>query len=802
MNLPVNFIPHTLLRPRGIGTSVSIASRATEVILRALSLLSKRPDFYFSVDSAWAVCGLAARQPDARDGIAELAETKRLSVGMSWGGIEWLTHPEVFIRDLQIGFDSLAVVGVVPTVVVLRSAELSGVLRVLDGAGVNTIVSTQPGGVPSDLPRHIDLTRHRDLALDAASGDPIGRRDAEKKLKETTEVIPLGEELWSPTEDLLRELGEWAEDASFQIAYSTWDGARQPDEPEVESQQTTDSLRGVILPGVYAQLSDVSRTLLRAERILAMTELLGVTKPDRTTALDTLWKRHLEDLSGDYLGSADRAKRDELRVSCEGLSAQAKNLQDDAERLIASSVSAGEGPDGIISLVVFNPSSRARSEAVETDIIYYGENRATAFDRYEFYRLVDADGAVVPVEEIGGKQVETAEIRIRFVAGDVPAFGYKTFYFVPKPSVSPGQMIPIQAPGAMIPDFPEPKFAIDDVEDRISEPRRGLRLARTFATGVFSLAVDEITGRADLIHRKSGRSLLAGLRIEGREDSLRSAPGTFDPTGRLFAHNIERVDLVESGEVSARIEIVGKIGSSPVTVGLRVYADLPIVDVDVAVSWRDRVPMLLELCAPLAATLAGGMYDLPYSSGTWTRTGEDIRAQRWVTADGDGQGIRIASDRTPLVISNTEIRSPLLFSTPDPASYAYNKMWLAYPDRVLYGFRITLTDTGVCPVCDELNETFSLQPVYDRAAARTRPASGSALSVSSDSVRLSALRQVPGGIEARLYDVSGKGGSAKLQVPASVSEMTETDLRGTPIAKATDTVSLGPNEMKSIRLEV
>jgi len=154
------------------------------------------------------------------------------------------------------------------------------------------------------------------------------------------------------------------------------------------------------------------------------------------------------------------------------------------------------------------------------------------------------------------------------------------------------------------------------------------------------------------------------------------------------------------------------------------------------------------------------------------------------------------------VISDAEIRSPLLFSTPDPASYAYNKMWFAYPDRVAYRFRITLTDTGVCPIYDELNETFSLQPVYDRAAARTRPASDSALSVSSDSIRLSGLRQVSNGIEARLYDVSGRGGSAKLQVPSSVSEMIETDLRGTQIAKATDTVSLDPNEIKSIRLVI
>jgi hypothetical protein len=644
-----------------------------------------------------------------------------------------------------------------------------------------------------------DLSGFGNLALRAASQNPLGQRDVEKKLNSCERAVPLGEELWCPTESALDGIAVWAEDASLPLTYEIWDGQQTVggEPPEETSAVPGRIYKEALQPGIWADLTRVSASLLRAERILAMATLMGNGAGERRDEIEALWKRHLEDLSGTYVGSGDVEKRVDLGASCKESETRLNRLQTDVEYEIASSVPVGKGPDGIVSIVVFNPSGHARSESVEASVIYYGESRATDFDRYEFYRLVDAEGNVVSVEEIGGKQVETAEIKIRFVAFDVPGCGYKTYYLVPKPTQTLGQPapVPIQAPGAMVPAFPEPSFAIDDVEELISEPRRGLRLGRVFQTGLFALAVDDVTGRIDLSDRARETPLIEGLRVEGREDSLKSVPGSFDPTGRVFPLSVDRIDLIESGEVSALLLVSGRIASSLVELRLRLFAELPTIEIDVSVDWDDSLPMLLELCASFSEELDHGSYAVPFGSRAWRADDSDLDAGRWVTAEGTSPGVCFSSERTTLTISHREIRSPLLLSSPDPASYAYNKMWMSYPDRVDYGFRIRMGSTPP-PATSEWVETFTSQCIYDRTTPRTRLASDGVLCVGSDDLRVSSIRPVKGGVEARFFCVSEEPGDTGFQVSGIPSRHESIDLYGRKIEGGGGAVG---GEIKSIR---
>ena len=767
-----------------------------------MDLCEQRQDFRFSVDSVWALDQMTARCPSVRERVSELANRGALTFGLAWSGVEWIPHPECFVRDLQVGALTLKDFGLTSCSLAVRSSAYGHFKGIVRQAGVDQLVLV--AGVElgvCDLPV-LDLSSFGDLALRAAGKDPLGQRDAEKKLAITQDAIPAGEELWCPTVTLLDDLAAWAEDASLPLCYATWDGQATESHTSLEKADASfKSYREALQPGIHADLTRVSAELLRAERILSIATLLGDDVSKCRPEIEALWKRHLEDLSGTYVGSGDQVKQDALTTSCEELQSSTKRLQTDVEYEIASSVDFGQGPDGIVSIVVFNPSARDRSEAVEANVIYYGANRATEFDRYEFYRLVDSEGNVVPSEEIGGKQAETAEIKIRFVACDVPASGYKTYYLVPKPRVTSGQPTPvsIQAPGGMVPDFPEPSFAIDDVEERISEPRRGLRLGRTFQVGAITLAVDDVTGQIDLSDRRRGMKLVEGLRVEGREDSLKSGPGTFDPTGRIFPYSVDRIDLIESGEVSAQLLVSGRIASSKVELRLRLFAELPFVDIDVSVEWKEQLPMLLELCAPLSGALGGGSYDLPFASKKWEVSDFEVVADRWVTAKCESAGICFSSERTSLIVSGSEIRSPLLLSSPDPASYAYNKVWMSYPVRVNYGFRFFLGKPPDRVLVDEWVECFSAQCIYDRATPRTRPASESVFRVASDNVCVSSLRPVEGGVEARVFDSVGEGCEADLEVGKTAARLEVIDLHGRTIEVIDRSVSFSPGEIKSLR---
>ncbi|MEE2754541.1 MAG: hypothetical protein VX910_11205, partial [Candidatus Latescibacterota bacterium] len=622
----------------------------------------RRQEFRFSIDSVWALDHVAARSSDFRVQFTALAKGGALSIGQAWSGIEWYPHQECFVRDLQIGFGALDDLGLHSRTVVLRSSESDQWEPLLPHLDVGQLILTDGRGSGDTGIPVFDLSDFGNLALRAASQNFQAQRDVEKKLKSCERAVPLGEELWCPTESALDGFADWAENASQSFIYEIWDDQQivWNEPPEKTSPPPGRIFREALQPGIWSDLTSVTASLLRAERVLAMASLMGNEVDERRDEIEALWKRHLEDLSGTYVGSGDDEKRLDLDASCKESQTRLNRLQTDVEYEIASSVPAGEGPDGIVSIVVFNPSAHVRSESVEVSVIYYGESRATDFDRYEFYRLVDEEGNVVSVEEIGGKQAETAEIKIRFVAFDVPGCGYKTYYLVPKPTQVPGQTapVPIQAPGSMVPAFPEPSFAIDDVEELISEPRRGLRLSRVFQTELFSLAVDDVTGRIDLSDRVRETPLIEGLRVEGREDSLKSAPGSFDPTGRVFPLSVDRIDLIESGEVSARLLVSGRIASSRVELKLRLFAELPTIEIDVSVEWNDSLPMLLELCASFSEELDHGSYAVPFASRMWRADDSDLDAGRWVTAEGTSPGFCFSSERTKLRISHREIRSP------------------------------------------------------------------------------------------------------------------------------------------------
>jgi hypothetical protein len=784
-----------------LGTSRSCLSRATEILENGVSLCQRIEGFRFSVDTVWAVSRMADRRPGFSKQLAMLQGQGSLAIGTLWAGTEWMPHPECFVRDLQIGAKALAEMGVPSQTAALRKTWFDQVSQILDAAEIKRIVLAGPSVPDTPIPV-IDLVVNGDLGIRFTSPDAVTRRDAEKELSGVQVAIPLGEELWCPTDRLLQELQEWAEDAGMGLDFETWDGSDATVSPSGNGAgQRVISYKEAMQPDVHSRLCGVSASLLRAERILSMTSLLGLRSPTWIRELDALWKLHLEDLSGVYVGSGDRVKRQELRQSCDELAGRADRLASEAELDLAVSVDAGKGPDGIVPIVVFNTSAYARSDAVDVDIVYYGEIRATQFDRYEFYRLVDADGEVVPVEEIEGKQVETAEVRLRFVAREIPPLGYKTYYLVPKPQDPvAGQMMPIQAPGAMTPDFPEPTFAIADVEERISRPRRGLRVGRKFTVGPFILDVDDVTGHIDVIDRSRGLRLIEGLRVEAREDSLKSAPGHFDPTGRVHPHAVDRVDLVESGEVSAQLRISGVILSSPVDVRLRVYADLPIVDIQVDLSWRDALPGLVELCLPLGEGFDRGHYDVPFGTHPWDSGTGDVWAERWLTALSENVSLTVSADRARLFLADREVRSPLLLSSPDPASYAYNKVWMSYPDRVTYGFRVRLGDVEDVVGAGDILENLSCQCVYDRAAPRTRPTSASALSLVSDSIRVSSIRPVEGGVELRAYEVLGKEGKATF-LSAGSEALKEVDLNGRVRGDAGSTLVFSAREIKSIKLE-
>lgn len=565
---------------------------------------------------------------------------------------------------------------------------------------------------------------------------------------------------------------------------------------------------GLNIPAVYG--------LLRAEQIASTAvSLCNFIYPSQK--LEEAWLHQLEAMDSKDRGTgADEAQEKKI-LSQKMVIWTALDVCRSSERLIAEQVDAGDGPPGTVPIVVFNPSSWERTDVITAHVIFYGEDHPTDFSRYEGYRIVNRKGDIVPFQEVFGRQVVTAEVKIVFVAETVPPGGYVTYYLIPNNSNQ--QQLMIEAPGMMTPEFPEPIFVLEDVKELVSEPFRGVRIGRRFTHKFYHLEVDEITGRITVIDRRTDRLLVDGMHLIGREETMREGLDQYDYTGRTFEADLERVDLEESGEVRAVLLLTGQILSSSFEERVFLYQDLDRIDVEVCLRWQDEKPVRIQMVFPLANEDLKIHYGVPYGSRQLDESrpqGEpDIGAyvkqracQGWIAVDDDDGGVVLSANRREFEFESKEIRSDLLRSSIDPSSYSYRKMWRSYPDscNAKYAIRGYLGDFRSELAHRDgwtLNQPMSSQSIYDTVSKRSLPDKLSFVSLESPGLVTTAfkLAQDGKGFILRVYEALGQSCETRLITCLNLFSVQETDMLEQFIRDLDpNAVRFYPFEIKTVRI--
>lgn len=807
----MRLFPFTRLRHFGIGDEAACLSRGSHL----LGVLSGDTDGKMAL--AIESLSVIAHCQRIRPAIADLLRKKRaeghLSLGASWASLYHNpVEPEDLIRGLLIGQQWLIDhLGAASEEVYLGLAR-SGVAQlpqILKQVGVVRVAVAGVEGAPDRFtwrsPEGSDLQAWNvpstTRVLEALSREPGKAKRAVwevVKLFSKHGTLGVGEEGWIPPIDLLERLADAG--MSDSVVLTSLEAVCEGVSADVQSTWLEQGVSPEsIHPSILTKTASISRALIRAEAVLAMATCLG--KPAEPT--EPLWRRLLDLLDGSYGGTSDRLKSEQIRVEAAGLTGAVGSLVDDAERWVAEQVMFEKGPEGTLGLVVFNPNAWTATGPVEAHLLFYGDERLSDFERYELYRVVDESGTPTEVEETSGKQVETAEIGLRFIARDVPACGYRTYYLIPKPS-RPDALMPIQAPGAMTPEFAEPSFAIEDVEERISEPRRGIRLGRRFTVRDFVLNVDEVSGGIEVIDRRSDRTLVRRLALEVAEDGLATAFGHHDPTGRSFALVPERIDLTHSGSVSATLLVEGRLVQSPAQLAITMYADLPWMDIEVEVDWRDRVPGLIQAVFERPSSDTGEVtYATPFGSAVVTEAGAR-HVHGWV-AVADPTWV-LASDRRSFRFGEHDIRTDLYLSTVDPSSYSYHRVWRSPPGPISARFRMQAGHSGHAIECaarlsSTLHHPLSLKPVYDAVSDKSLAPSASACSVGGEGIVVTSVRPVEAAIEVRAYEALGQESEACVIVDGAISGTVVSPL-GDPLEEVDPRcVPFRPYEIKTIRIQ-
>ncbi|MCZ6633619.1 MAG: glycosyl hydrolase-related protein [bacterium] len=823
----LHLIPFSRLHLFRFGDPRACLSRGRQTIARVLELMEGREDLTFVVENvAFASAYLEAHPSDIAK-VQHRLQEGRLEVSPQWTAVDQnFAVGEDLVRNLYYGREWLE----------NRSGQKSQVLffsktsgwtpqfpQLVRKSGMAFVAAAGSNGffdwVGLDGSRVVVWNPELDLDVfwQALQGEPGIRKASWKVIEDALVgrdgILPIfwGSDLSQLSEAALGELDELGQGEDVAVGFGRLGEVfKNIPAPLSQNQGEVPSpspYLETLAPEMVCQSRKGVYTLLWAEQVAAISHLL-CQSPYPQEQLREAWLRQLEGMDYDVGGNTD--SRSALQRQVDSLS-----LVEDAESLIAAQVAVQEGPPGTIPIVVFNPCSWERTDVVTARVVFWGEEAITDFGRYELCRLVDGDGEGIRFQEVSSRQVETTEIEIVFLAKDVPACGYATYYLLP--NTPQPELLNVQVPGMMAPEFPEPTFAVEDVEDRISEPLRGIRIGRRFSTSGYLLDVDEVTGWVTLTDRKQDRVLIKDLRVIGFEESMKMGVEHFDPTGRQFELALDRVDLIESGEVRATLLLEGHLLHSKVDLRFDLYDGLDRVDLKVGLAWRDEKPVSVDLIFDSGMEDARVHYGVPFgfSSPDQARCvcaswASHRQCLGWVALDDGETGMVIATDRAGFKFEKSRVQSTLLRSWIDPISFSYRRVWRAYPERVVANYSIRGYSGDFRSARSyrdgwELNQPLRSCVTYDTDAPRSLPDRVGPIVLDGEGVVTTALKQAEDGdgFILRAFEALGEGCEARLKTWAEILSVSEVDLMEQPVREvAPEAIVFAPFEIKTLRLKL
>jgi len=353
--------------------------------------------------------------------------------------------------------------------------------------------------------------------------------------------------------------------------------------------------------GCYAAHSGIKRwnrlaenRLIAAEKFAAIaSRLTGMPYPREEFA--RAWKQVLFNQFHDTLaGTSLEAAYDDARDQYGEALAIADRTQNDAVQSIAWAINISM-QEGVKPLTVFNPHAW-RSRA---NVAFQVRGLPTAFV------LRDDKDRAVAVQDVQSWATSGGQRRLTFTA-DLPPLGYRTYRIVPVEEA---------------PAFENSLSATDHtVENRF-----------------FRLAFDAETGEiASLFDKRHGVEVFAGpaaraVVIDDPSDTW--SHDVFRFQNEIGGFTATSVRLVESGPVLAIVRVTSAFGDSTLVQDFTLYDDLPQIDVQVTVDWREQ-HKLLKLRFPVNQIFIRAVYEIPYGHIERETTGDEEPGQSWLDLSG------------------------------------------------------------------------------------------------------------------------------------------------------------------------
>ncbi|MDP2990948.1 MAG: glycoside hydrolase family 38 C-terminal domain-containing protein, partial [Kiritimatiellota bacterium] len=518
-------------------------------------------------------------------------------------------------------------------------------------------------------------------------------------------------------------------------------------------------------PGSYTTHCNVKKwnrlsesRLIEAEAFSSLAAWDGLAYPAQE--LDEAWKNTLFNQFHDILcGSAIHESYDYSR----GLAERALNLADTAasaaRRRLApkASDSASPGP----AVAIFNPLAWERNDL--TTVALPAEQACGV------HSAVDEHGNAWPIQRHGD--------RIIFMARQVPALGYKTFFLSTRePSTSSKPPV------------------VETKNMTLQNEFFRLRLCRQsgIIAELHDLQADrQVLGRFHSTHEHGAPIASNIFQLLEEMPVAMSAWMLSDVSRQENLHIAEEIAVTAEGPVMAEITVVYRWRQSLIRQAIRLYDGLRRIDMPITVEWGEigslqkDAPMLKLAFTPLLGRTTAA-FESPFGWDERRADGREMPALRWIDLSDDEYGLSLLNDcKYGFDVCGNTMRMSIVrssyFPDPEPDTGRQDLICALYPHPG--GWREAETVRRGY----ELNNPLSSQ-ILSRTAGRQENPTRGFLSVAPANVMVSALKKAEQGdnLILRLYEAAGRDAEAEIvfNLPSGVAAIREVDLLERPIGNA------------------
>jgi alpha-mannosidase len=388
-----------------------------------------------------------------------------------------------------------------------------------------------------------------------------------------------------------------------------------------------------VFQGCYTSQANIKLGNRRAEALLptaetfcAMAMPFGFEYPERE--IDKAWQNVLFNQFHDLLDGSGIGEiyqdAEEWYEEAFGLS---RTALDSALKVIAAQINTVSGETSGTPVIIFNPLSWKRTDPVEMAAKISGGRRIP--------RIFDEKGNEQKTQAVAFIR---DSVKFVFMAKDIPAVGYKTYWLK-------------MESGKSVKKMGQFKFANEFLQVDID----------LFNTGSLTNVFDKVN-KVSVIPTGA-----LGNQLQMQKDQTGASAWVIGLIGeKTDLTKPTRMDVLEDGDVRKVIKVVYNCENSTFCQYITLWTGIPRVDFRIEADWHHR-NQILKVSFPVNVQGGKATFEIPYGSIEREANGEEVVAQKWIDLSNNNYGVSLLNDcKYGFDVKENVMRMTVLRAPTDP----------------------------------------------------------------------------------------------------------------------------------------